>query len=136
MDMVLQWVLGVLATIITAIISGVLIPMVVKYLNAKTNNENVQAVITELGETVSTSVGYINKTIVDQAKEGGTWNDEAKSLALKEAVKNVIEGLSLTTKEIIGHDKLDLENIVIRRIEAELDARNATKEQWKLFGNN
>jgi hypothetical protein len=127
----LQWVFGLAATIITAVVTGVLIPRIVKYINAKIDCERMQTMITDLGSTVSTSVAFINQTVVDKVKSEGRWNSESQKLVLNAAVNEVMNNLSAMTKDIILEDKLDLKQIVTRRVEAELDKRKllvATKE--------
>lgn len=126
--MFLEWILELSSSLVTLIVSGVLIPFIVNFLKSKTDNEKLQSVIRDLGCTVATSVDFITRTIVNIAKEEGTWNAEKKRYALQCAIDEVMRGLSHQTKQIIKNDKLDLQGLILRRIEAELEARkrNAT----------
>lgn len=124
-DIILQWILGIAATLITTACS-VLIPMLVKYLGAKTNNENLQSVLSDLGETVETSVGYIAQRIVDQAKKDGTWNSSMQKIVLDEGIREVMNSLSKKTIAFVEKDGLDLKHIIERRIEDEISKRKTT----------
>lgn len=123
MDPILQWALGILGTIITGTFTGVIAPMMFKYFKSKTNNENVHAVLDELEATVSSSVGYLNQTFVDQLKTDGKWDAVTQKEALGKAVQEVLEGLSQRAKDIITNDELELKKIIIRHIEDEISKR-------------
>jgi len=127
LESVFQWIvatiLSIIGLIITGVVTKVVIPRFVEYLSAKTNCENMKTVIADLGDTVSTSVAFLNQTVVSRIKEEGKWNSESQKLVLKAAVSEVMQSLSHTTRDIIHEDRLNLEQIVTRRIEAELDNR-------------
>lgn len=129
MDPVLQWLLGIISTLVVTLFSGVVVPLLVKYLNAKTNNENVQSIVTELGDTVSSTVGFINQTLVNQLKADGKWDSEAQSRVLSAAVQEAVAGLSAKTMSLLGKDGLDVEHIIMRRIEAEIEKRKKLPQQ-------
>ena len=123
MDPILQWALGLVSTLLTAVFTGIVIPMLVKYFSAKTNNTNIQAAIADLAVTVSTSVGYINQTFVDQLKREGGFDADKSKEALEAAFNLVKNNLSKRTIEILDSDELALRDLIIRHIEAEIDKR-------------
>lgn len=119
-EQVLNTLLGVLATFFTGLITVVLLPAISRWLSAKTNNQNIQTVIDELTQTVQTSVGYINQTFVNQLKADGKFDADNQEEALRLAAEDVLNNLSLKTKELLGKDGIDLQNIIIRYIEAQI----------------
>lgn len=113
---VLIWFLGLVGTIITSI----LIPYVTKLLKSKTDNTNLQYVITELSQTVQTSIDYVNQTFVEQLKADGKFDAENQAKALKLATENVMNNLTTKTIQVLGKDGIDIENLIISYIEAKI----------------
>lgn len=113
---VLIWFLGLVGTIITSI----LIPYITKLLKSKTDNTNLQYVITELSQTVQTSIDYVNQTFVEQLKADGKFDAENQAKALKLATENVMNNLTTKTIQILGKDGIDIENLIISYIEAKI----------------
>lgn len=113
---VLIWFLGLVGTIITSI----LIPYITKLLKSKTDNTNLQYVITELSQTVQTSIDYVNQTFVEQLKIDGKFDAENQAKALKLATENVMNNLTTKTIQVLGKDGIDIENLIISYIEAKI----------------
>lgn len=113
---VLIWFLGLVGTIITSI----LIPYITKLLKSKTDNTNLQYVITELSQTVQTSIDYVNQTFVEQLKTDGKFDAENQAKALKLATENVMNNLTTKTIQVLGKDGIDIENLIISYIEAKI----------------
>lgn len=121
-EQLLNTFLGILATFFTGLITVVLLPAISRWLSAKTNSQNIQTVIDELTQTVQTSVGYINQTFVNQLKADGKFDADNQEEALRRAVEDVVNNLSLKTKELLGKDGIDIQNIIIRYIEAQISS--------------
>jgi len=124
MHEVLQWLLGLLAATVSAVVTGVLIPALVRWLNSKTHHEKQKAVITEIGNLVSQSVSFIEQTVVSQLKADGGWNAEGQKEALNRAVQNVFDHISDKTRNIISANTVDIESFIIQSIEAEIERRH------------
>lgn len=113
---ILMWFLGILSSVITI----VLLPALASWLKSKTENQDLQYVINELEQTVSTSVDYIEQTVVKQLKADGKWDAEGQKEALDEAVTVVLNSLTDKTAEILGKNGIDLESIIIKYIESKI----------------
>ena len=113
---ILVWFLGLVGTVLT----GVLIPVLVNWLNSKTNNEKLQYVITELSQTVQTSINYVNQTFVEQLKADGKFDAEKQKEALEKAVTYCLDTLSDKAKKILGKDGIDLQSVIVKYIEAQI----------------
>lgn len=110
---VLMWALGLLGTIITT----VLIPQLATWLKSKTENEKLQYVIDELSQTAQTSVAYVNQTFVDQLKADGKFDKEHQKEALDKALNMALNSLTDKTKQILGKNGIDIEEMLIKYIE-------------------
>lgn len=112
----IMWVLGIVGTLVTTI----LIPFLASWLKSKTDNENWTYVINELTSTVSTSVNYIQQTMVNQMKADGDFDTENQKKALQAAVSTCIDSLTDKAKTILGKDGIDLESLIIKYIESKV----------------
>ena len=110
------WFLGLVGTVITSI----LIPYITKLLKSKTDNTNLQYVITELSQTVQTSIDYVNQTFVEQLKADGKFDAESQAKALKFATENAMNNLTTKTIQVLGRDGIDIEKLIISYIEAKI----------------
>lgn len=119
---ILIWFLGLVGTIVT----GVLMPYVVSLLKSKTSNSDLQYVIDEIAQTVSTSVSYINQTFVDQLKADGKFDAEKQAEALKLAVEKSVNDLTSKTIKVLGKNGIDVESLIIKYIEAEINKNKTT----------
>lgn len=118
-ETVLAWVLSILSAIITT----VLLPMLVNYINSKTTNAKIQLVVSELGTTVSSAVSYVNQTYVDALKAEGKFDDVAKQEARKMCIDYIKQTLSDSVKKIIGEEGIDFQALLIKHIEAEINKK-------------
>lgn len=111
---VLMWALGLLGTIITT----VLLPLLVKWIQTKIKNEKLNYAFSELSETVITAVDYVQQTFVDQLKKDGKFDSEAQKEAMKKALNYAIVTITDTTKKIIESENIDLEALIEKYIES------------------
>lgn len=111
---VLMWALGLIGTIITT----VLLPLLVKWIQTKIKNEKLNYAFSELSETVITAVDYVQQTFVDQLKKDGKFNSEAQKEAMKKALNYAIVTITDTTKKIIESENIDLEALIEKYIES------------------
>lgn len=111
---VLMWALGLIGTIITT----VLLPLLVKWIQTKIKNEKLNYAFSELSETVITAVDYVQQTFVDQLKKDGKFDSEAQKEAMKKALNYAIVTITDTTKKIIESENIDLEALIEKYIES------------------
>lgn len=114
---VLMWALGLVGTIVT----GILIPYITNLLKSKTDNVNLEYVINELSQTVTTSINHINQTFVNQLKADGKFDAENQSKALQMAVTESVNNLTKKTINILGKNGIDVEKLIISYIESEIN---------------
>lgn len=114
---VLMWALGLVGTIVT----GILVPYITNLLKSKTDNVNLEYVINELSQTVTTSINHINQTFVNQLKADGKFDAENQSKALQMAVTESVNNLTKKTVNILGKNGIDVEKLIISYIESEIN---------------
>lgn len=114
---VLMWALGLVGTIVT----GILIPYITNLLKSKTDNVNLNYVINELSQTVTTSINHVNQTFVNQLKADGKFDAENQSKALQMAVTESVNNLTKKTVNILGKNGIDVEKLIISYIESEIN---------------
>lgn len=114
---VLMWALGLVGTIVTSI----LIPYITNLLKSKTDNVNLEYVINELSQTVTTSINHINQTFVNQLKADGKFDAKNQSKALQMAVTESVNNLTKKTVNILGKNGIDVEKLIISYIESEIN---------------
>lgn len=112
-------------TILTTVITAVLLPAFVAWLKSKTQNERIQAIISDISAAVATCVDYAEQTLVSSLKSNGEWNEETQADVLVTVVNNVSDILLDSTKQIIETNGIDLENLIVQHIEAYIQSKNA-----------
>lgn len=122
---ILLWVLSLLGTLITSII----IPVVFRLLAAKTKNEKLKMVMEEIANTTKSSVSYTNQTFVDQLKHDGKFDAEAQKEAMLRSTNYTFDTLTASTKKIIEQEGINLDLLVKKYIEADIDDRHREKEK-------
>lgn len=105
-------------TILSAIITTVVLPLVAQWLISKTNNQKIQSAITEITQLVATTVSYVEQTWVQTYKEAGTWDDEAKKHVLEIAIDGIIKNLSQSTTKWLEKTSNDPEELISHYVEA------------------
>lgn len=114
-----MWFLGILGTVITSVI----LPYLVTLIKSKVKNEKLNHVISELGDTVISSVDYINQTFVDQLKKDGKFDKKAQKEALSRAIMTVLNTLTNNTKKILEKEGIDINLLIEKLIEAYINEK-------------
>lgn len=122
-DTVLNYLIWFVFTILTTIITGIVIPTISKWISSKTQNEKLQAIITDITTTVQTSVNYLEQTVVAQYKATGKWNVTAQKKVLKDATDKVIKNLLDTTKKTITDNNINIQELITRHIESYIQSK-------------
>lgn len=118
MEIVLNYLIEIVCSIICVIVTTVLLPRFSRWLQAKSNSEILDAVICDLTSTVSTSVNMVEQTVVSQLKADGKWDSESQKNALKIALDEVIANLAESTISALGNNAEAIERVVTRYIES------------------
>lgn len=105
-------------TILSAVITTVVLPLVAQWLISKTNNQKIQSAITEITQLVATTVSYVEQVWVQNYKKNGTWDDEAKEQVLELAINAIIENLSQSTTKWLEKTSDDPQELISHYIEA------------------
>lgn len=111
------------SSILAAVISSVLVPALSSWLKSKTENEKLQAVISDLTTTVQTSVNKYEQTAVAKLKSAGEWNAESQRAVLESAVNEVISNLLDTTKRTFINNDIEVSDVVERYVEAYIQSK-------------
>lgn len=110
-------------SILAAVISSVLVPALSSWLKSKTENEKLQAVISDITMNVQTSVNKYEQTAVAKLKSAGEWNAESQRAVLESAVNEVVANLLDTTKKTLESNSQDVQNVVTRYIESYIQSK-------------
>lgn len=117
---VLSNLLEIVVSLIGLVITAVLLPKFKAWIKTKTDNALINSVIDDLTTTVSTSVDYLEQTVVKQLKSDGTWNSDTQKEVLSKAVDEVVSNLATSTTTWLENNKNDVTATVIRYIESKL----------------
>lgn len=110
-------------TVISATITVVLLPAVAAWLRSKTDNEQIKSIITDISAAVATCVDHSEQTVVSKLKADSNWNKETQQEVLQTVTQNVIDSLLETTKKVVSDNGIDVETLVVQRIEAYIQAK-------------
>lgn len=114
-------------SILAAVISSVLVPALSAWLKSKTENEKLQAIISDITMTVQTSVNKYEQTVVAKLKSAGEWNTESQRAVLESAVNEVIANLLDITKKALESNSQDIQNVITRYIESYIQSQKGVK---------
>ena len=110
-------------SILAAVISSVLVPALSAWLKSKTENEKLQAIISDITMTVQTSVNKYEQTVVARLKAAGEWNAESQRAVLESAVNEVITNLLDTTKRTFINNGIEVFDVIERYVEAYIQSK-------------
>lgn len=112
-------------TVISATITIVLLPAVAAWLKSKTENQQLQSIITDIESAVATCVDHSEQTLVSSLKKEGKWNKETQSAVLESVTQSVINSLLDTTKQVVADNEINIETLVVQHIEAYIQSKKA-----------
>lgn len=110
-------------TVISATITIVLLPAVAAWLKSKTENQQLQSIITDIASAVSTCVDHSEQTLVSSLKKEGKWDKAAQQAVLESVTQSVINSLLDTTKQVIADNGINIETLVVQHIEAYIQSK-------------
>jgi hypothetical protein len=78
----------------------------------------MQSYVQDITMTVATTVNCLEQTMVAQYKNDGNWNKETQQKVLDAAVKQVMDSVTMQTKQLIEDQRIDMQALVTRYIES------------------
>lgn len=128
-NVIIENFLEIIITCLSTIITAVVLPFLVKYLNTKTNGETQKAILQDISETVATCVDYIEVRMVEQMKSDGTWNTKTQGIVLQESINLILENLSDRTLKTLDLYEDEIKSVIERHIEAYIFNKRQLKKQ-------
>lgn len=117
-EIILKYLIAGAITIISSIITSVLLPAISAWIQSKIQNERMQSYVQDITMTVATTVNCLEQTMVAQYKTDGNWNKETQQKVLDAAVKQVMDSVTMQTKQLIEDQRIDMQALVTRYIES------------------
>lgn len=117
-EIILKYLIAGAITIISSIITSVLLPAISTWIQSKIQNERMQSYVQDITMTVATTVNCLEQTMVAQYKNDGNWNKETQQKVLDAAVKQVMDSVTMQTKQLIEDQCIDMQALVTRYIES------------------
>ena len=115
-------------SILSAVITTVLLPIIAQYAMAKINNQKLNSAIEDITQCVATSVDFMEQTMVAQLKSDGKWNSQTQQEVMNNAMNTAIKMMSDSTLQWLKANQKDAQDIVSCYIEAYI---HSTKEEIK-----
>ena len=117
-EIILKYLIAGAITIISSIITSVLLPAISAWIQSKIQNERMQSYVQDITMTVATTVNCLEQTMVAQYKADGKWDTAAQEKVLETAVKQVMDSVTMQTKQLIEDQCIDMQALVTRYIES------------------
>ena len=115
---ILNYLIGIAFTIISAVVTKIIIPEIANWLSAKTDNQRMQTAINDMLTTVETTVNFLEQTVVSEYKYNGNWNTETQKQVLETAIDEICISLTDLTKNTIDENGADIRNTIRRYVES------------------
>lgn len=119
-DVIISNLIKIAAVTITAIITGVILPLISSWIKSKVNNQKWANAIDDVTAQVSNSVDYLEQTLVNQLKKDGKWNTDTQKEVLNEAVTTVMNNLSADTLKYLQENVSDITAYITQCIESKI----------------
>lgn len=119
-DVIISNLVEIVAVAITAIITGVVLPLISSWIKTKVNNQKWANAIDDITVQVSNSVDYLEQTLVNQLKKDGKWNTDTQKEVLNEAITTVMNNLSADTLKYLQENVSDITAYITQCIEAKI----------------
>lgn len=126
-ETVLNSLIWMTISVFATIITSVALPAFADWLKSKTENEKLQALISDITTTTQTAVSYYEQTAVYTLKKDHAWNSETQREVLENAVDDVVSNLLDTTKQAIEDNRQDIYDVVTRYIESYIHSQKGAK---------
>ena len=105
-------------SILSAIITTVLLPLAAQYVAAKIQNQKLQSAVDDIVQCVTTSVDFLEQTMVAQLKAEGKWNSDSQKAVMNQALTTSVNMLSSSTTKWLKANEKDAQEIAKYYIEA------------------
>lgn len=118
LNIILTQVIEIVIATLTTVVVSVLLPKLKEYITSRIENEKFKSAISEIETVVSTSVQYVNQTLVDDLKKNNKWDAASQKEAFELALKTVMENLSHETEAYLAANSDNMVNTLTKYIEA------------------
>lgn len=118
LNTILTQVIEIVIATLTTVVVSVLLPKLKDYITSRIENEKFKSAISEIETVVSTSVQYVNQTLVDDLKKTNKWDSASQKEAFELAMKTVMENLSTETKSYLAVNSDNIVSTLTKYIEA------------------
>ena len=104
--------------LVFTIISVILVPMLVKWLKSKTQNERLKSMLDDIEVNVQTVVDYMEQTVVQDMKNSKDWNSNTQAQVMREAVDRILDSILSSTKKTLEDNQIDITDYIASHVEA------------------
>lgn len=117
-DVILKYLIATAITVLSSIITSILLPALSAWIQSKIQNERLKTYVQDITNTVATTVNSLEQTMVSQYKADGAWDKDAQNAVLEAAVKQVMDSVTIQTRDMINEQGIDMQTLVTSYIEA------------------
>ena len=104
--------------LVFTVISVILVPMLVKWLKSKTQNERLKSMLDDIEVNVQTVVDYMEQTVVQDMKNSKDWNSNTQAQVMREAVDRILDSILTSTKKTLEDNQIDITDYIASHVEA------------------
>ena len=104
--------------LVFTVISVILVPMLVKWLKSKTQNERLKSMLDDIEVNVQTVVDYMEQTVVHDMKNSKDWNSNTQAQVMREAVDRILDSILSSTKKTLEDNQIDITDYIASHVEA------------------
>ena len=104
--------------LVFTIISVILVPMLMKWLKSKTQNERLKSMLDDIEVNVQTVVDYMEQTVVQDMKNSKDWNSNTQAQVMRDAVDRILDSILSSTKKTLEDNQIDITDYIASHVEA------------------
>ena len=113
-----ETILNHIIDLVFTVISVILVPMLVKWLKSKTQNERLKSMLDDIEVNVQTVVDYMEQTVVQDMKNSKDWNSNTQAQVMREAVDRILDSILSSTKKTLEDNQIDITDYIASHVEA------------------
>ena len=112
--------------LVFTVISVILVPMLVKWLKSKTQNERLKSMLDDIEVNVQTVVDYMEQTAVQDMKNSKDWNSNTQAQVMREAVDRILDSILTSTKKTLEDNQIDITDYIASHVEAYIQRKKTS----------
>ena len=121
-----ETILNHIIDLVFTVISVILVPMLVKWLKSKTQNERLKSMLDDIEVNVQTVVDYMEQTVVHDMKNSKDWNSNTQAQVMREAVDRILDSILSSTKKTLEDNQIDITDYIASHVEAYIQRKKTT----------